>query len=255
MPIELEFSAAFLVGMLGSSHCIGMCGGIISALGVGIDNGHSKKSSSRFGFHLSYNAGRIFSYLLIGLVAGFIGSAMAIMGNPFIARILAAVFMISLGLYLANWWRGLALLERWGYRIWRYIQPLSKRLLPVHNYRQAFMLGMLWGWLPCGLVYAVLVWALTTGNPVEAAILMTGFGLGTLPALLLVGKFSQDFAIRFRSSKFRATAGVIIMVFGFVALFMAIENRHHHVHTSASSTTLFETPESILVPAILRKLS
>ena len=80
MPIELEFSAAFLVGVLGSSHCIGMCGGIISALGVGIDNGHSKKSLSRFGFHLSYNAGRIFSYLLIGLAAGFIGSAMAIMG-------------------------------------------------------------------------------------------------------------------------------------------------------------------------------
>ena len=255
MHPELEFSAAFLVGMLGSSHCIGMCGGIVSALGVGVEVGPGSRKPAQLGFHLSYNAGRIFSYLLIGLVAGFAGSALVKLGNPFIARVLAAGFMIALGLYLANWWRGLALLERWGYRVWQYLQPLSKRLLPVHNYRQAFFLGMLWGWLPCGLVYAVLVWALTTGNPIDAAILMTGFGLGTLPALLLVGKLSHEFARRFRSSKVRATAGLIIMVFGIIALLMAVDNRHQHIHTSASSTTLLLTPESIRVPAILPRLS
>ena len=255
MQTELEFSAAFLVGILGSSHCIGMCGGIVSALGVGIENGPGQKSSTRFGFHISYNAGRIFSYLLIGMIAGFIGSAMVKIGSPFYARILAALFMIALGLYLANWWRGLALLERWGYGVWKYIQPLSNRLLPVYNYRQAFMLGMLWGWLPCGLVYAVLVWALTTGNPIEAAILMTGFGLGTLPALLLVGKISHNFTSRFKSLRFRTSAGVIIMAFGFVALFIAIDNRHHHVHTSANSATFFDAFALIRAPLILSKLS
>jgi sulfite exporter TauE/SafE len=255
MPAELGFGAAFMIGLLGSSHCIGMCGGIVSALGAGVEDGPVSNSKPLTGFHLSYNSGRIFSYLLIGLLAGFIGSGMVKFGSPFMARILAASFMIALGLYLANWWRGLALLERWGYRIWRHIQPVSKRLLPVRNYRQAFLLGMIWGWLPCGLVYAVLVWALTTGDPINAAILMTGFGLGTLPALLLVGKLSQDFARWFRSAKFRTTSGLIIMVFGFIALFMAIDNRHQHIHASASSTTLFETPDSIRVPAILYKLS
>ena len=244
-----------MIGLLGSSHCIGMCGGIVSALWVGVEDGPTSSNRPRTGFHLSYNAGRIFSYLLIGLLAGFIGSGMVKFGSPFVARILAATFMIALGLYLANWWRGLALLERWGYQIWRHIEPASKRLLPVRNYRQAFLLGMIWGWLPCGLVYAVLIWALTTGDPIDAAILMAGFGLGTLPALLLVGKLSQDFARRFKSAQFRVTTGSIIIVFGFIALFMAVDNRHHHVHTSASSTTLFSTPESIRVPAISRKLS
>ncbi len=230
MMLEASFAAAMLTGLLGSSHCIGMCGGIVTALNMGIDQGPtagSKQSpKSSFAYQLSYNAGRLLSYAMIGLLAGSIGLQMQLIINPMVARVIAAIFMILLGLYLANWWRGLKLLEFWGYRVWRHLQPLSQHLLPVRSQPQAFMLGMLWGWLPCGLVYAVLVWALTTADPIIAATIMLGFGLGTLPALLVAGELANRFAAQARSGRLRAIAGVGIIGLGLIALFIALQGDH-----------------------------
>ena len=166
MPTELTFGAALLVGLLGSSHCIGMCGGIVAALNMGIDPGPTAARKPVILYQLVYNSGRIISYVLVGLAAGALGSSLAELGvKPIFGKLLAAGFLIALGLYLANWWRGLVVLERLGSKLWRHIQPLGKRLLPIQNPLHAFLLGMLWGWLPCGLVYAAVAWSLTTADP------------------------------------------------------------------------------------------
>jgi len=151
--MDLGFSAAIVVGLLGSSHCVGMCGGIVAALNMGVGENVSKQPTSLFVYHLGYNAGRIISYMLVGLLAGTLGAGLARLGvSPVAGKLLAAAFMIALGLYLANWWRGLVVLEKLGFRLWRHIQPLGQRLFPIQNPLQAMLLGLLWGWLPCGLV-------------------------------------------------------------------------------------------------------
>ena len=112
MPVDLTFGAALIVGLLGSSHCLGMCGGIVSALNMGIADNLGARPRSIFGYQLAYNMGRIGSYVLVGLAAGSLGAGLAKLGvSPLAGRLFAAFFMVALGLYLANWWRGLALLD------------------------------------------------------------------------------------------------------------------------------------------------
>ena len=233
MPAELTFVAAIIVGLLGSAtHCVGMCGGIVSALNMGIATEPGAKPKSLFVYQLAYNCGRIGSYMLVGLLAGSLGAGLAQIGlTPLVGRLFAAAFMIALGLYLANWWRGLALLEKLGARLWRHIQPLGQRLFPIQNPWQAFLLGGLWGWLPCGLVYAVVAWSLTTGSATHAALLMLGFGLGTLPAMLLAGNAFNYLKASVRSTAIRRTAGVMLMASG---LYSAVSGfMHNHAHHQA----------------------
>lgn len=257
MPVDLTFGAAIIVGLLGSSHCLGMCGGIVAALSMGVNDKVSAKPRSLFIYQLSYNSGRITSYVLVGLLAGSLGAGLAQLGvSPVAGKLFAATFMIALGLYLANWWRGLAILEKLGMKLWRHIQPLGKRLFPIQNPLQAYLLGTLWGWLPCGLVYAVVAWSLTTGNAYQGAILMLGFGLGTLPAMLIAGNafnYFKDFA---KSPWVRTSAGLMIIAFGVYSGLSVLTKHGHHHHTGLSSTVLVCDCEPLArVPAILRSLS
>jgi sulfite exporter TauE/SafE len=245
MPLELTFGAAIIVGLLGSSHCLGMCGGIVAALNMGIDAGPKRKPGALFAYQLSYNSGRICSYLLVGLLAGALGQGLAQLGvSPVAGKLVAAAFMIALGLYLANWWRGLALLERLGFKLWRHIQPLGKRLFPIRNLAQAYLLGLLWGWLPCGLVYAAVAWSLTTASAYEGAMLMLGFGLGTLPAMLIAGKLFTIFRDWVGSPSIRTAAGIMIIAFGLYSGFSGLKHQHHQHPTDLSSTVL---PQSLVV--------
>src|SRR5690606_11229528 len=166
MTHELGLASAFLVGLLGSVHCIGMCGGIAGLLGApGSGTGAGRRLVNAIG----YNFGRIASYGIAGYIAGAAGGkAYDLFPMTRVAEVgllVSGGFMILLGLYLAGWWRALAGVERAGGVLWRRIQPLSRRLLPVRSPWQAVPLGMLWGWLPCGLVYATLVWALFAADP------------------------------------------------------------------------------------------
>ena len=257
MPSELTFGAAFLVGLLGSSHCLGMCSGIVAALNMGIAGDLSTRPVSLLGYQLAYNAGRIGSYLLVGLAAGTLGAGLAGLGvSPVVGKLIAAAFMVALGLYLANWWRGLALLEKMGARLWRHIQPLGQRLLPITSPAQAFLLGMLWGWLPCGLVYAVVVWSLTTADTIDAALLMLGFGLGTLPAMLLAGNAFDYLKDWVRAPAVRTLVGVAIIAFGLYngASGLLQSSQEHSRHSALS---VFSLPQSVAdelmrAPAILR---
>ncbi len=228
MPTELGFGAALLIGLLGSGHCIGMCGGIVGALGLGIDPRLRSRPQSLLLYHLNYNLGRIGSYVLVGLAAGALGGGLARLGiTPVFGKLFAAAFMVALGLYLAGWWRGLAALERAGMHLWRHIQPLAQRLLPVRRPAQALLLGALWGWLPCGLVYAAVAWSLTAGSALDGALLMFGFGLGTLPALLLAGNALQQFGHWVRAPAVRAGAGATMIVFGLVNAWLGLGVGEH----------------------------
>jgi hypothetical protein len=256
MPVDFTFGAAIIVGLLGSSHCLGMCGGIVAALNMGVTDGPAGKPQSLLVYQLSYNGGRISSYLLVGLLAGWLGAGLVQIGiSPVTGKLVAAAFMIALGLYLANWWRGLAMLEKLGHKLWRHIQPLGKRLFPIQTPLQAYLLGLLWGWLPCGLVYAVVAWSLTTGNAYDGAMLMLGFGLGTLPAMLIAGNVFSFFQGWARSPLVRTMAGVILIAFGLYSGFTGLSIQTHH-HTDLSSTVLQQPGIALTrVPAILRKVS
>jgi sulfite exporter TauE/SafE len=217
MP-ESSYLALFLIGLLGGTHCIGMCGGIVGALSLG--------AGSRPLLHLAYNSGRIVSYALAGAIAGALGGAsLALSGQlplRIILYVLANLMLVALGLYLMGITRALAFSERCGQKLWRHVQPLTRRFLPARSVAQAFPLGLLWGWLPCGLVYSALVTALTSGSALHGAGMMLAFGLGTLPNLLLAGLLAvrlKDYATR---PAVRITAGLLVLGFGLWGLFAAI---------------------------------
>jgi sulfite exporter TauE/SafE len=259
MPVDLTFGAALIVGLLGSSHCLGMCGGIVSALNMGVTDSLGTRPKSIFVYQLAYNMGRIGSYLLVGLAAGSLGAGLAELGlTPLAGRLLAAFFMIALGLYLANWWRGLALLEKLGARLWRHLQPLGQRLFPIQNPWQAFLLGAVWGWLPCGLVYAVVAWSLTTASSVDAALLMLGFGLGTLPAMLLAGNAFNYLKQWVKAPLIRRSAGLVIMAFGIYSGASGLLQEQHQHHRAAELNSFSKQPvasELMRVPAISRRVA
>lgn len=219
--LELTFLSAFLVGLLGGGHCAGMCGGIVSAVSLSLP-GQKPKA----GYHFSYNAGRIASYTLAGALVGLLGSSSLILNHLLpvekLLYLFANLMLIALGLYLAGWWRGVLVLERAGGILWKRLQPLSKRFLPVRTWQQAFVLGLLWGWLPCGLVYSVLVAALATGDAVQGGALMLAFGLGTLPALLAMGMAAVSLKGFLQHLWVRRMSGLLVLTFGVTGLLKAL---------------------------------
>lgn len=222
MPMEVSYLAAFLVGLLGGVHCVGMCGGIVTALALGLPR-EVRDSARMLPYLLAYNLARIASYTLAGVLLGGVGYLAAHWSGLRHAQlglqVLAALFMIALGLYLAGWWLGLARLERAGSQVWRHVEPLGRRFLPVRTPGQAFLLGLLWGWLPCGLVYSVLVWSISRGDAIEGGLLMLSFGLGTLPTLLLMGVAATRLSAFVRHVWVRRVAGMLVMSFGLWTLY------------------------------------
>lgn len=209
-PFYLTF---LIVGLLGGVHCFGMCGGIVSALSLQTENG-----KGHLPVHLAYNAGRLLSYVLAGMLVGMMsGAGFHWVRDQWLFRIflyaLSNVMLLALGLYLLGLPLFLAPLERLGQRLWRILQPLTRRCLPVRGMAQAFPLGMLWGWLPCGLVYSALTSALTTGSPAGGALVMLAFGLGTLPNLLLAGLLTGRLRAWIQSPWVRRLAGIGVIGF------------------------------------------
>ncbi|AHE99553.1 membrane protein [Thioalkalivibrio paradoxus ARh 1] len=204
--------AAFAVGVLGGVHCLGMCGGIVGAISLS----HGAGAAPSWPRLLAYNLGRMTSYVVAGALAGLLG-AVLLGGLPQgqrVLELLAAVFLVLLGLYLAGWWPVLARLERVGGRIWRRIEPLGRRFIPVRHAGQAFVVGGIWGWLPCGLVYSVFVWTLSAGSATGGALLMAAFALGTLPNLMLMGIFAARLARIVRNDWLRKGAGTLLIAYG-----------------------------------------
>jgi uncharacterized protein len=150
--------------------------------------------------------------------------------------------LIAMGLYLANWWRGLTYLENAGRYMWVYLQPLSKKLMPVNSLSKAMALGFVWGWLPCGLVYSALMFAMAQGETINSAIVMLAFGLGTLPAVLLSGVFAQTLNSWLQVKPLRWLFAVTIILFGIWTLVGA--GMHSHSHHSSQPQSQEQTQES-----------
>jgi sulfite exporter TauE/SafE len=212
------YITAFLTGLLGGVHCLGMCGGISAALTQGLAADIRHQPRKLLPFTLVYNSGRILSYTLAGAIVGYLGfnagSFIEQYQGWIYLRIVAGLFMIVLGLYLGGWWFGLLRLERLGGKLWQRISGLTRRLLPVNNLRQAFSIGILWGWLPCGLVYSMLIFSFAAGGWLQGAGFMISFGLGTLPVLMATGLAAGSFALLLRKPLVRHMAGALVITFG-----------------------------------------
>lgn len=231
MNVE-PLAAAFIVGLLGGTHCVGMCGGIVGALTAGVAEPARRSRLRMFVTQLSYNLGRISSYALAGVIAGTLGRQAGLLeltgGFP-LGRVIAGVIMILMGVYLAGWWHALRWMERAGSYLWKWIEPLGRKVIPVRQPWQALWLGMVWGWLPCGLVYTALALALASGSGVNGGAIMLAFGAGTLPTLLTLG-VTFDVAGRWvQDVRVRRVAGVLVILLGL--LLLAIAGQHgHHAH-------------------------
>jgi sulfite exporter TauE/SafE len=233
----------FVVGLLGSVHCAGMCGGIVGALSVGTGRRHAgapspvpvplvrKPVRPAIANVLAYNAGRIASYMLAGLLAGGVGQgARALASLPVLqagAYWLANLALAALGLHLMGAWRGLARLEQGGQLVWRHVQPLLRRVGPLDGPRRMLAAGALWGWLPCGMVYSVLVTAMLSGSAVAGSLIMLAFGLGTLPMLLSLGMVGARLRPLLRLPFVRRASGALVLGFGLVGLARAASGLPH----------------------------
>ncbi len=220
----MEFGGlgAVLMGLFGALHCIGMCGSIMGVLTFSLPPAIRDKPAGLLTYLFWYSGGRILSYALGGGLAGAFGNGVLLTISPAYGHrllLLAATFiMLAAGFHLAGWFPELARIEKVGAPIWRALEPLGRRLLPVARPWQAFLYGMIWGWLPCGLVYTALFIALAQGDFLSGMIFMALFGAGTLPALVLTGVFAERFMRLARNPRMRMYAGLLLILLALASL-------------------------------------
>lgn len=233
-------AAAFVTGFLGSAHCVGMCGGIsgLFAVSASVTSLRSQMPKA-----ITYNLGRLLSYAILGALVALLGKTTVGLIPKITApvRLASGILIILVGLQLAFGWRILAPLESAGAKIWKRIAPAAKGLVPVETMTQALGLGLIWGWLPCGLVYSVLLLAATTTETASGALVMIAFGLGTLPVMLATGMSASKLA-QFMSGK-RLGAGLLIILIGIATIAMPVmklsgsqEQSGHSGHTMSMPT-------------------
>lgn len=251
--------AAGLMGLLGSPHCLGMCGGIVTALSF--SPAANTQASQRLRLVLGYNLGRILTYALLGLLAGLFGAGLfAAVGQSIWPRVVTGLLLIATGLYMAGWWLVPAQLERVGVPLWRILTPLRQRVLPVHTLPRALVAGLLWGLLPCGLVYSALLVALSQSAPLTSSLTMLAFGAGTLPTLVLAGSAAEQLRRLIQRRGVRQVAGSLLLLTGLWTLAlpvyhsMAGGHQHHgggaHAeHTGQGMpTTAVAAPSAMATP-------
>lgn len=221
-----------LAGLAGSVHCAAMCGGIVGAFsaaprGRAFPVAVVTQTASAVALDstvrvLAYNGGRIGSYALAGTLAGGVAASAGMLGP--MEQVQAAAYwganamLVALGLYLAGIWNGIAVLERAGGKLWRRVEPLGRRIMPLDSPLKMLALGALWGWLPCGMVYSMLVTAMLAGSATEGASVMAAFGLGTLPMMLSLGLAGERLRAFLRKRGFRLAAGMTVAAFGIAGM-------------------------------------
>jgi sulfite exporter TauE/SafE len=199
-----------------------MCGSIMGALTLSLPS-EIREGVGRFLlFVVLYNLGRVLTYVFMGVLIGFTGQLLgdSLEGEGWrqAASIVAAVTIILIGLYLTGWVPFLRNMDRLGGGLWKLIEPIGRKLLPVRTPHAAFLSGLIWGWLPCGLVYYALILALPLSDPVMSGLFMLGFGLGTLPVMLGTAIFASSLARLGRNVRFRQAAGVVVILVGILGL-------------------------------------
>ena len=212
-------TAAFAAGLLGSAHCLGMCGGISGLFAAGAAG---VSTSTQVPLAVAYNAGRVFSYALLGAVVALLGASMTgvipALAGP--VRLAGGVLIVVIGLQVAFNWRLLGAVEKGGAVIWKRLAPRAGRMLPATTVVKAAGLGLIWGWLPCGLVYSALLLAATTSDAGSGALVMAAFGLGTMPAMVMSGLGAARLSAFM--SRNRLGAGLLIVILGVATLTMPV---------------------------------
>ncbi len=223
--MEITIPLAFVIGLFSAVHCLGMCGSIAGALSLSLPVQVREQPLRLLVFLAAYNLGRLGSYTLAGGLAGFIGAEIAslqvLQNGHQIASIMASLVLIAVGLYLTGWVPQLRLMDRLGNPIWHRLEPLGRRLLPVDNPPRALLFGVIWGWLPCGLVYYVLILTVSTGSALSGALCMLSFGIGTLPAVLGVGFVAGWFTRLARNALLRQIVGLLLVAAGLAGLWLS----------------------------------
>ena len=222
--MEISIPVAFVIGLFSAVHCLGMCGSIAGALSLSLP-GAVRDNAVRLGaFVVAYNLGRLASYAGAGALIGLFGEQIAdvqlLQEGHGVARLLAALVVIAVGLYLTGWVPQLQRMDRLGDPIWRRLEPLGRRLLPVRRLPQAILFGLIWGWLPCGLVYYVLILTVSTGSALNGALCMLSFGIGTLPAVVGVGFLAGWFTRLARNRTLRQVVGLTLVAGGIASLWL-----------------------------------
>jgi uncharacterized protein len=233
----LDLGLMFSLGLVSSLHCMQMCGPIVLSYSVALEsltNGPSRiGKATALGNHLAYNGGRLFTYLMLGALAGFVGRSIELLGRfaglmqPL--AIAAGLLMIGVGIFLL----GIipARLQTFLRIPSSFIRRIGK-LLSSPGASNRFALGLALGFLPCGLIYAALMKAMATGSPLGGAASMLAFGVGTTGALLAVGLFSSRLRMQMnRWGTQLAAAGFMLM--GAVLIWrgtMAGMLMEHHLH-------------------------
>ncbi len=219
----LPYLSAFLIGLVGGVHCLGMCGGIVSALSVGLPTQVKLSPIAMLPYQFAYNFGRILSYVTAGAIMGGLGTLLLHWLPLYLAQrvllTLAGLMMILLGLYIGGWWMILNRVEKAGSSVWRRLEPLGRQWLPVKRPAQALAVGLVWGWLPCGLVYSMLINAVSAGGVLNGAGIMLAFSLGTLPNLMIMGLLVGAASRLFHAPQTRKLAGLSIIGFGLWTLY------------------------------------
>ncbi len=233
MTFEAMLLSALTAGLFGSLHCAGMCGGIASALGMSLKT--NSETTKSFYSALFYQVGRISSYAIAGFIAGSFGDVLnqseLVNDIGIYTRIFSAIFMVGLGFFLAGLFPSFLLVEKMGVPLWKKISTLSKHLLPVKHVHQAYGLGLLWGWLPCGLTYSILLWSLAAGSGTKGALLIFAFGLGTIPAMLPLTLGAGHVTKLTKHPVLRKVVGLLIVAAGSYILIhtvMMAGSRHNH---------------------------
>ena len=230
--------SAFLAGLLSSGHCFGMCGGIVGAFSMVRPQGASPRGGRLQGL-IAYNSGRILTYTALGAAAGALGAAAGGFLPPEIARrsarLVAALFLVGIGLFLAGRPQFLQPIERLGARLWRRIEPFGRRFLGARDPGHALALGLVWGFLPCGLVYSMLAMASLAGGAGDGALVMSAFGAGTLPSLFAAGLAASRLRDLARSTVLRRSAAAVCIALGAWLAFNAIVSPGHAAGTGPAS--------------------
>ena len=224
-------SAALLTGLLGSAHCLGMCAGISGLFAV---NAEISTLRRQLPMAIAYNAGRVLTYALLGAIVATFGGIL-VDARPTLARpilLITGTVIILIGLQVAFNWRLLNPLERMGAVLWQKLAPIAKHFVPVTSVPRAMGLGLLWGWLPCGLVYSVLLIAATSAAPLAGATTMLAFGIGTMPAMVLTGVGAAQLSAFMRRRAARLGLGLVIVALGVLTVAMPVSRwlsagQHH----------------------------
>ena len=213
---SLDLWTAFLLGLIGSLHCAGMCGGFVSAFQLNRPAGVSART-----LEVGYHAGRISSYAAAGALLGAVGGAVFTQNVVPVQVTLLAIgglMLLVLGISMLFGNRWMRRLEGVGQGVWKLVGPYARKVYPPRTRGQAYLAGLAWGWIPCGLVYGVLPLAFVAGGAWQGVVVMMAFGVGTLPSLTVVdfaaSRLSTSGSLVAGHAWLKYAAGAVVIVFG-----------------------------------------